>query len=63
MDSKRKWIALILALVLILSMAGTVSASGTREPADCIRQIINYYRYYQFGADTPAYLTYMQSTS
>lgn len=52
MDINRKSLAVVLVLVMIFSMAGAVSASEKREPADCIRQLITYYRYYQNHAAT-----------
>ena len=52
MDIKRKCLAVVLALVLLFGTTGTVSASTKREPADCIRQLITYYRYYQNHAAT-----------
>lgn len=52
MNIRRKWLAIVLALVMILSMIGTVSAKESADAADYIQQMVNYYRYYQDAADT-----------
>ena len=52
MQATRKLCAVILAVVLILSMTGTVSATQPRDAEDCIQQLINYYRYHQDAAAT-----------
>lgn len=51
MDIRRKWLAALLALVMILSMAGTVSAAGNRDAKACIQQILNYYYHHGVAAD------------
>lgn len=52
MDIRRKWLAAVLALVMILSMAGTVSADEPRDADDCIQQLINYYYHHADAAAT-----------
>ena len=52
MTIRRKWLAVVLVLVLILSMAGTVSAEENEDAEDYIRQIVNYYQHYQNSAKT-----------
>lgn len=52
MNIRRKCFALILALLLLLSVAGTVAADENEEVTDYARQIVNYYRYYQEDAKT-----------
>jgi len=51
MDIRRKWLAAFLALTVILSMAGTVSAVGSRDAEDCVQQILNYYYHHGASAD------------
>ena len=50
MNITRKWLAALLALVLILSIAGTVSAADNDEAVKYIQQIINYYLHHQDAA-------------
>lgn len=52
MSIRRKLFAVILMLVMILSMAGTVSAEKSDDAADYVRQIVNYYRHHQDAAKT-----------
>ena len=52
MTIRRKWIAAVLVLVLMLSMARTVSAKENKDTEDYIRQIVNYYQHYQDSAKT-----------
>jgi len=52
METKRKLLAVILALVTLLSMAGSVSASQEKDADDYIQQIMNYYRHHQDAAAT-----------
>ena len=52
MNIRRKCFAVILVLILAFSMAGTVSADKTEDAAEYVRQMVNYYRYYQDDADT-----------
>ena len=46
MNIRRKCFAVLLILVLLLSMAGTVSASKEEDAAEYIRQIVRYYGYH-----------------
>ena len=52
MNTARKWLAVIFALALILSMAGTVFATQSENATNLIRQMINYYLHYQESATT-----------
>lgn len=52
MDIRRTWLAAILALVMILSMAGTVSADEINDADACIQQMINYFRHHGDAAAT-----------
>ena len=52
MNIRRKCFAVILVLILAFSMAGTVSADKSEDAAEYVRQMVNYYRYYQDDADT-----------
>ena len=49
---RRKWLAAFLALVMMLGMAGTVSASENRDADDCIQQLMNYYYHHGDAAAT-----------
>ena len=50
MNIIKKWFAVLLALILILSMAGTVSAVENEDADKYIQQMINYYLHYQDDA-------------
>lgn len=50
MNIRRKCFAVLLVLVLLLSMAGTVYADEKEDATECVRQMINYYRYYKDDA-------------
>ena len=52
MLARRKLFAVILALMMLLSMAGTVCAAENEEATACIQKMINYYRYHQDAAAT-----------
>ena len=52
MNIRRKCFALLLALVMVLSMAAAVSAEESQDTTEYVRQIINYYRYYREDAKT-----------
>ncbi len=52
MSFRRTCFAVILALVVLFSMAGTVYADENEDTADYVRQIINYYYRHQEAADT-----------
>lgn len=53
MDIRRKILALILSLVLMLSMAGTVFAEEEIDrETECIQSLMNYYSNHQEAADT-----------
>ena len=52
MNIRRKCFAAVLALLLLVSMAGTVSADDQDDAADYVRQIVNYYANYQSAAET-----------
>lgn len=52
MNIRRKCFAAILALVIFLSAAGSVAADTYSDSADYVRQIVNYYHYYQEDAKT-----------
>ncbi len=52
MSFRRKCFAVILALVMVLPMAGTVSAEKNDDTADYVRQILNYYTHHQEAAGT-----------
>ena len=52
MNITRKLLAALLAIFLIVSMAVAVAADEQDDTADYVRQIINYYRYYQDDAET-----------
>lgn len=52
MNIRRKWLAAILALVMMLSMATTVSADESKDADACIQQMLNYYRYHGEAAAT-----------
>lgn len=52
MNIRRKLLAAVLALVMLLSMAVTVSADETKGSDGYIQQMLNYYRYYQDRAAT-----------
>lgn len=50
MNFKRNLFSAILALSMLLSMAGTVHAGSTADTDAYIQQAMNYYRYYQDAA-------------
>lgn len=53
MNVRRKLLAVLLMLAVILGMAVTVSAGSSDDTAaDCVRQIVNYYSHYQDDART-----------
>ena len=52
MDIRRKCTAVILALVLMLSMSGTVFAEETDRKTECIQSLLNYYSYHKEAAAT-----------
>lgn len=52
MDIRRKCVALILALAMMLSMAGTVTADKYDDMVSCVQQMMNYYSYHQDAAAT-----------
>ena len=52
MDIRRKIIALVLAMVLMLSMAGTVFAEENDDITECLQGLLNYYNYHQQAAQT-----------
>ena len=52
MNTARKWLAVIFALILIWSMTGTVFAAQSTNAEKVIRQMINYYLHYQESAAT-----------
>lgn len=52
MDIRRKSIALILALIMLFSMAVTVSAEENDDITSCIQGLLNYYSHYQDAAAT-----------
>lgn len=51
MNVRRKLLAVLLMLAIVLSMAVSVSAQSSDDAAaDCVRQIVNYYSHYQDDA-------------
>lgn len=52
MYKPRKLLAVILAMLLIFSLTVTAAADEQDDAADYVRQIVNYYRYYQDEAAT-----------
>ncbi len=52
MKTRRKLLATLLAMLLIISLSITVAADEQDDAADYIRQIVNYYRYHQDAAAT-----------
>ena len=52
MQIRRKLFALVLALILLCSTTGTVSAFYMQDSTEHIQQILNYYRYHQDAAAT-----------
>lgn len=52
MDIRRKSIALILALILMLSVAGTVFAEEADRKTECVQGLLNYYSHHQEAAST-----------
>jgi len=52
MDIRRKIIALVLAMLLMLSMAGTVFAEENDDITECLQGLLNYYNYHQQAAQT-----------
>lgn len=51
MNITKKLLAVTLALVLVLSMAGTVSADENEDAVECIQQMIAYYLHHQEAAN------------
>jgi len=52
MNIRKKLLAIVLALAMMLSMAVTVSADDEKNSDSYIQQMLNYYRYYQDAAAT-----------
>ena len=52
MNIRRKLFAVLLVLVMLLSMTVTVCAEENQDATEYVRQLINYYRYYQDDAKT-----------